>query len=292
MRVSFLKYVRRKTVHCLSLITATHVLASFVAAQEPPDEPAPISDNSFLIEEAYNQEAGVIQHINAVQLTRGGEIQFTFTQEIPIFNQRHQFSYTLPAQRTRIDDAVRTHASGIGDIALNYRFQLVGNRRVAIAPRVSLLLPSGDEDKNLGTGGTGLQFNLPASIRVARHFVTHSNAGTTYTPHAHDASGDEIRIKSYNFGQSVVWLAKPRFNLLVEAIYNRTVTVERLGGRTRGSDLLINPGARWAYNFRNGLQIVPGVGVPFGVGASRGERGVFLYLSFEHPFKKDAQHAF
>jgi hypothetical protein len=49
---------------------------------------------------------------------------------------------------------------------------------------------------------------------------------------------------------------------------------------------LLSPGIRWAYNFKNGLQIVPGVAVPFGVGPSSGEKGVFLYLSFEHPYRK------
>jgi hypothetical protein len=31
---------------------------------------------------------------------------------------------------------------------------------------------------------------------------------------------------------------------------------------------------------------VPGIALPIGVGASRGEKAVFLYLSFEHPFTK------
>jgi len=49
---------------------------------------------------------------------------------------------------------------------------------------------------------------------------------------------------------------------------------------------LLSPGIRWAHNFKNGLQIVPGIGVPLGVGPSAGEKAVFLYLSFEHPFRK------
>jgi len=43
---------------------------------------------------------------------------------------------------------------------------------------------------------------------------------------------------------------------------------------------------RWSYDFDWGLQIVPGVAFPMGVGPSRHEKSVFLYLSFEHPFKK------
>jgi len=45
-----------------------------------------------------------------------------------------------------------------------------------------------------------------------------------------------------------------------------------------------------AYNFENGLQIVPGIGVPIGIGPSSGEKGIFLYLSFEHPFRKLPQN--
>jgi hypothetical protein len=60
-------------------------------------------------------------------------------------------------------------------------------------------------------------------------------------------------------------------------------------GKTEWSNtLFLNPGIRWAYNFKNGLQIVPGIAVPIGIGPSAGEKGVFLYLSFEHPFRKIA----
>src|SRR5919198_4945506 len=57
-----------------------------------------IQDNSFLVEEAYNQEPGVVQHIVNVpiNLTNGArEITPSFTQEWPIFSQLHQLSYTL-----------------------------------------------------------------------------------------------------------------------------------------------------------------------------------------------------
>ena len=48
----------------------------------------------------------------------------------------------------------------------------------------------------------------------------------------------------------------------------------------------VSPGVRWSYDFDSGLQIVPGIAFPIGVGPSRHEKSVFLYLSFEHPFKK------
>jgi hypothetical protein len=59
--------------------------------------PAPhIEDNSFLIEEAYNQEPGVVQHISNWQRSlRTSRWNFSFTQEWPVPTQQHQFSYML-----------------------------------------------------------------------------------------------------------------------------------------------------------------------------------------------------
>jgi len=59
-----------------------------------------IQDNSFLIEEAYNQEYGVVQHINNfLYLADANDWAYTFTQEWPVTGIRHQLSYTLTALR-------------------------------------------------------------------------------------------------------------------------------------------------------------------------------------------------
>src|SRR5436189_3608538 len=123
-----------------------------------------IADNSFLIEEAYNQERGVVQHISAWQRSlRSAGWSFTFTQEWPVGTQTHQFSYTIPVQRTE-----RPSATGLGDAALNYRYQLRGaEQRVAIAPRLSMLLPTGSPARGLGTGHVGVQLDMPVSVSLA-----------------------------------------------------------------------------------------------------------------------------
>ncbi len=75
--------------------------ASPSLAQEPPRKaPSAIQDNSFLIEEAYNQEAGVVQHISTFTRLRGGDWVYTFTQEFPVASLKHQLSYTFVAQKT------------------------------------------------------------------------------------------------------------------------------------------------------------------------------------------------
>src|SRR6266478_7748287 len=119
-----------------------------------------IQDNSFLIEEAYNQEPGVVQHILNVPIdfTNGSrEIAPSFTQEWPVFSQTHQFSYTIPYVFTEDDN-------GIADMRLNYRLQAFMEDKYTppFAPRLSIV-PTGDSDKGFGTGVRGYEFNLPFS---------------------------------------------------------------------------------------------------------------------------------
>jgi hypothetical protein len=57
---------------------------------------APIQDNSFLVEEAYNQEDGVVQHISSFErLTNSHDWVYTQTDEWPLRSLRHQVSITL-----------------------------------------------------------------------------------------------------------------------------------------------------------------------------------------------------
>ena len=128
----------------------------------------PLQDNSFLVEEAYNQEPGVVQHISSVLYNRtsGGWLA-NFTQEWPLGGQRHQLSYSLPFSW------LREGGSGLGDILLNYRYQLLveEGRRPAIAPRLSLIFPSGDVRQGLGTGSAGIQANLPVSKQLSERLA-------------------------------------------------------------------------------------------------------------------------
>jgi hypothetical protein len=183
--------------------------------------------------------------------------------------------------------AILDQAPALGDSLLNYRYQLIGNgeTRLAVSPRVSLIAPTGSSDLGRGYGGFGLQTNLPVSLVVSRHLVTHWNAGFTVIPNSSNAVGDRAQASCYDLGQSIVWLARPRLNALVETSWT---TSQRVVANNQTRDvhtLLINPGIRWAYNLKSGMQIVPGIVVPIGVGPSAGERGVFLYLSLEHPLR-------
>ena len=54
------------------------------------EETRKIQDNSFLIEEAYNQEPGVIQHIQAFQYMSDKSWNYTLTEEWPVPRETHQ----------------------------------------------------------------------------------------------------------------------------------------------------------------------------------------------------------
>jgi hypothetical protein len=210
------------------------------------EDDAPIQDNSFLIEEAYNQERGVVQHIFTFSRTHSGTWAGTFNEEWPLGSVRHQFSYTPIFVR---NDGVRSN-----DFALNYRLQLAGSgeSRVAVSPRVTLLRDA-------------VQVMLPVSVVVTPRIVTHWNAGATSYP------------RTLTAGQSTVWLASHRVNFLVETVWTHA---------DHATDVVVSPGVRWSYNLPHGLQIVPGIAIPFD--RTQRTRSAFFYLSFEHPFRGES----
>lgn len=244
-----------------------------------------IEDNSFFIEEAINQEPGIVQHISNFIYARDEGFHYVLTQEWPVPGQRHQLSLTLPF--SSLNGPPR--ANGFGDILLNYRFGALQSDTLNIAPRASLVIPSGSNDRGLGDGSVGVQFNLPLSHRIADQWVYHMNAGATILPHACAqvlGSGTVQRnLHLYNLGGSLIWLAKPNFNAMLETFTNFGAAIDPVGAVIRENEVFISPGLRWAINVGS-LQIVPGIGVPFRVSGGPAVRTVLFYLSFEHPFRK------
>jgi hypothetical protein len=239
-----------------------------------------IQDNSFLVEEAYNQERGVVQHISTFERADGGTWAYGFTQEWPLGGLRHQLSYTVPVEQN--EDL----GAGLGDLALNYRYQLAGDpqARTVAAPRLSLLLPTGNQEQGRGAGGVGIQLNVPLTLVLGRDWVTHWNGGVTLTPSARNALGNEATTHEFNVGASVVWLLRPELNFLLESVWNEDRSVVGEGRVARQTEWVLNPGLRGALNLGD-LQVVPGASYIVGLGEGADENGVFVYLSLEHPFK-------
>lgn len=248
------------------------------------DGPA-IADNSFFIEEAYNQEPGVVQHISTFSLAGSAnrDLFYTLTQEWPFHGQRHQVSFTLPLTR------LEGQASGFGDLLLNYRLQLGGGvRRWALAPRLSAVVPTGSVSRGLGDGSPGLQLNLPLSVVLSRDLVTHWNAGATVLPWAKGPRVGGKRLSRTltraNLGGSIIGPARLPVQLMFESVVNFESAISAGGDVDRETSWILSPGARAAFNLGS-LQIVPGMAVPFTRVSGDTDRDLFLYLSFEHPFR-------
>jgi hypothetical protein len=258
---------------------------SFVEAQtEQRKFTEAIEDNSFFIEEAYNQEDGIIQHISTMTyFSKPSEnVVYSFTEEWPFLSQTHQVGFTVPF--SWIDG---NSAHGFGDILFNYRYQLLDSDDwVACAPRLSLIIPTGDDEKGLGSGVVGVQFNLPASKRISDLFVVHANAGATVLPNvkATTASGGEVKrtLTSFNLGASGIALATYSLNLMLEVNFNFMSEIDGTGEVARATETILSPGFRYAIDVGS-LQIVPGVAVPMSFIDDEQRTGVFFYLSFEHP---------
>lgn len=241
----------------------------------------PIQDNSFLVEEAYNQESGVIQHISFFSRDRAtGEWMYAFTEEWPAGGQAHQASITVPVQRLTTDAS--SHEVALGDMALSYRWQAVGDGEapVAVAPRLSALLPTGDSGRGFGAGRPGAQVNLPVSAALGRRFVGHFNLGATYTPSARTPAG-RGDFAQVSLAQGLVWLVHSHVNLMLEAAYSAAETATA-AGTMHVQSFQLSPGLRGALDLPFGVQMVAGAAYAIGFGPSAGSRAVIGYLSFEH----------
>lgn len=258
-----------------------------VTARETHQPPARgIQDNSFLLEEAYNQEAGVVQHIFSLRRDINKKVgpddrdwQFVFTQEWPLLSQTHQISCTVPYSWL---NSGGQKVDGSGDVLLNYRFQALyeDETRPAFAPRLSLVLPTGDAKKGLGADNLGYQVNLPVSKMVHDRLTLHANAGLTFFPGLNGRNP-----VSYTLGGSFIYAPTRTFNLMLESVAEWGETVNGGGAIERDFSAVIAPGARYAFNFVNGSQLVVGLAAPVGLTSSAPDYGVFFYLSFEHFFQ-------
>jgi len=239
----------------LVLLTLTFLLLTFnfLPAAEPPKEKTPIDgieDNSFLVEEAYNQDPGVVQHIfNAIYATDPKRHGWTFS----FTHQALEESESWPA----------------------------------FAPRFSLILPTGNRRNGTGNGVVGYQWLLPFSKKFPPRFAAHANFGVTYLPGVRsplDSGGlsSKHSLVSYNLGASGIFALTSRIHAMLEWV---GVFDESLNGRgrpTRDFVSTISPGIRAAVVDEDELQIVTGVGLPIGITRPADNFGVFLYFSVEH----------
>jgi hypothetical protein len=265
------------------------------------EAPAHIRDNAFLVEEAYNQEPGVVQHIFNWLTTwdrgpgvRSRDFAFTYTIELPLGSQTHQFSFTtlFLTSFEKTAGQAATQQGDVGDTLLNYRYQLLADDDFLwCAPRASLILPTGDKRFGSGTGEVGYQFNLPVS-RYGEAFDFHLNLGITFVPNVSlpldDGASPRHDLYAYNLGGSVFYKPQTNLHFFVEGLALWVDEISEVGARERMNIAFINPGVRYAVCQYDEVEWVLGVSVPVGLTRGSADIGVFAYMSIEHTFRKAA----
>ena len=247
-------------------------LAAPAAAQgtaQPAEEEPTIEANGFLVEEAYNQEAGVLQQIARAAGVHDGSWRGVYSQEWPIFSERHQLELAV---------GVAEH-DGLAGLGAEYRYLAVGGKDepFSLSPALEVAWGLVEVEDGETESEWEIEATLPASLRLGETLVANTNLGMSYTPETGDTG--------FRLGQGLIWRAHPRLNLLLEGVFTRGDPLLR---EEEGEDesAVVSPGVQFAFPLRDDVQLVPGVAFPFGVGPSAGERAVMLYLSLEHPFTR------
>jgi hypothetical protein len=263
--------------------------AAAVAQQQPgaasSARPFEILDNSFLVEEAYNQEAGIFQNIFGVVRAEGGQWAASFTQEWPAPSLRHQLSYTLVFDND-------SGAGHIGDVGINYRYQLRTGEGggTAVSPRVSLLLRPRREH-SLESARVGLELNLPASRQVDDIFL-HGNVGVRMYPQVESSvfpspvelqAPHDVALVNPFLAGSAILRVKPMLHLMFESVVLFEERIVRRATTTRETTVILSPGTRFGWNFGE-QQLVLGAAVPFERASGDTNAGVLGYASWELPF--------
>jgi hypothetical protein len=240
-----------------------------------------ILDNSFLVEEAFNQEQGIFQNIFTWARGQDGEWEGSFTQEWPAPTMRHQLSYTVPF----VGGVSGAH---LGSVLFNYRYQAFQEAagRPAVSPRISIVLPTGSaiDDSNR----PGMQFNIPVSKRAGAVYV-HANVGLMWTQGVAFGETRGTNLTTPQLAGSAIWSVRPMFNLMIESVLEFEDAVRLVRStlvRSREAVVTVSPGFRGGWNVGD-HQIIVGGAVP--VIAVEGERtAAFLgYFSYELPFTEN-----
>lgn len=229
------------------LTAAILALASSVAFAAGPSS---IEDVAFFPESGWNRDGAVLQFNTFFS---GERTAHDITQEWATSpSGRHQLSYTIPLY----DEAEPL----LGDASLNYRFQLTGKAHssYAIAPRLSLLLPTREGDDGERTGG--LQFAIPFSVAISSRLESHSSVGGSWFSGERESELALTQSFAYNLTDAV------------------TLSVDAASTRSASGDTVtvVRPGIQFAFELRGGVSVAPGVAFPTGGGA-------LFFVTMERP---------
>ena len=198
---------------------------------------------------------------------------------------------SIPVNGLKLADGERG-PDGLGDIALNYRYQLMeeGPGKPAIAPRLTVLCPSGNQGRGLGVGAWGWQMNLPVS-KQHRDFYFHGNVGMTWYPRVTTGtdgaggSAPDVTLVSPTIAGSTIYRLRPMLNLMLESYVTWQEAPTGPGRTDRLAVSVVSPGLRGGWNHGE-AQIILGAALPVTWADGAAHLGLFTYFSYETRFWK------
>lgn len=266
------------------VLLSTCVPAITLLAQQSIEEDG-MDDNSFLMDQGTVQTRGTVEHIFYIIAypTSPKDAYLNWIEEWG-FAERHDAGFTIPVT------IFEQSGDGLGDIFLDYRYHLIKEKTLNIAPRFSLILPTGSVRKNLGYDSVGFQNNWAISLYWNRHFATHWNIGTTLLPYAKELfpDGGSARkfLANFNFGISNAWMVNHHLNLVLEFVSNLGSEINNNRNINLFGQYILNPGISTNVDFKS-ISIIPGVSIPLTWKRDNFQPGIYFYLSLQHPFRKN-----
>ena len=237
----------------------------------------PVEDNSFLAEEAYNQEPGVVQFINVYQKSsRTKDWSYVFINEIPIVSQTHQFSYEIPYSYIELIDKTE-----VGDIKFNYRNEFYRSDVLVATGRLSWISSTGNSKNGMGSGSNGYEASLITSVKVNNQWVQHWNVGAAFTPKAKNTIGDQADNTKFFWNLSNVYIFTDNLNFMLEMSNNIEQETIANDVSSWSTTTLVSPSLRYAFDVAD-WQFVPGLARPFLVGENaNSDDQILAYFSIE-----------
>ena len=245
-------------------------------------EPFKIADNSFLVEEAFNQERGHLpEHLRRA---RGRAA----TGRRPS-RRNGRSSRRRTSSRTRVAVSRWRTTFGFGDMLLNYRYQALeeGPGRPAFSPRVSL--DPADRERRNGLGDGSRPAGQPAVQQAARRrlLALERRASPGCRAPRRGPAGDDDRadLLSPFLAGSAIYALRPMFHLMLENVLLFERSFDGIGtvARTRST--------RCRRAFAAAGTSATRRSSPARRSRSRGRRrartpACFCYFSYELPFQK------
>lgn len=232
---------------------------------------ARVEDNSFLLEEAYNQNPGEIQLIQRYQTFQHERPEYGVEIEAPITDNTHQFSLAIGRQEN------------LSDLEVGYRFQAINVEGKMLTEGLRIILPTGSLRNESDHGVVGYEWLQSATVVFNEKISNHWNLGVRVYPNAESPStSDDRTLTNFIGGTSLVYYYQEDLNFLLEGLFESEEMIDDRGEIESEVRFTLNPGVRFAWNIDwQKSQIVPGIAFPVVFNDEKTNPGVFFYFSWE-----------